>query len=83
MDLLRRFMGWPRQTHAPAFLDDEVYPLHLQDYTFRQLLMVSTLRFDEVLDAEKLRNALSQLLEIGDWRKLGGRLRSDVSMLPT
>ncbi|CZR65591.1 uncharacterized protein PAC_15491 [Phialocephala subalpina] len=77
MDMLRRFMGMPRQLPAPAFPEDDVYPLHLQDYNFRRLLMVSTMRFDDVLDAEKLHNALSQLLEIGDWRKLGGRLRSD------
>ncbi|KAE8321612.1 hypothetical protein BDV39DRAFT_210539 [Aspergillus sergii] len=33
------------------------------------------MHFNDVLDAEKLHNALSKLLEIGDWRKLGGRLR--------
>jgi hypothetical protein len=85
MDMLSRFMGIgkPRQLPAQAFPEDDIYPLHLQDYNFRRLLMVSTMRFDDVLDAEKLHNALSQLLKIGDWRKLGGRLRSDVSRLTT
>jgi hypothetical protein len=36
------------------------------------------MRFNDVLDAEKLHDALSELLEIGDWRKLGGRLRFKV-----
>lgn len=37
-----------------------------------------TWRFENVLDAAKLRVALSRLLEIGDWRKLGARLRRNV-----
>ena len=37
-----------------------------------------TFHFDDVLDATKLRVALSRLLEIGDWRKLGARLRRNV-----
>ncbi|TVY60864.1 Transcriptional regulator sdnM [Lachnellula suecica] len=77
MDMLRRLMGVTRHPPGPAFPEEEVYPLHLQDYNFRRLLMVMTMRFDDVLDAEKLNKALSQLLETGDWRKLGGRLRSD------
>lgn len=33
------------------------------------------IRFNDVLDAEKLHDGLARLLEIGGWRKLGGRLR--------
>ncbi|CEL11255.1 O-acB [Aspergillus calidoustus] len=33
------------------------------------------LRFDSVLDPEKLQQSLKRLLEIGNWRQLGGRLR--------
>ncbi|OOQ88464.1 hypothetical protein PEBR_12250 [Penicillium brasilianum] len=33
------------------------------------------LRFDSALDSEKLQQSLKQLLEIGNWRQLGGRLR--------
>jgi hypothetical protein len=36
------------------------------------------MRFNDVLDAEKLADALSRLLEIGDCNKLGGRLRFKV-----
>lgn len=33
------------------------------------------LRFDSTLDSEKLQKSLKRLLEIGNWRQLGGRLR--------
>jgi hypothetical protein len=33
------------------------------------------LRFDSALDSEKLQQSLKRLLEIGNWRQLGGRLR--------
>jgi hypothetical protein len=32
-------------------------------------------RFDHVLDANKLRQSLAKLMETGNWRQLGGRLR--------
>ena len=48
---------------------------------FREAVMSWTLQYDDVLDAEKLHRALARLLEIGNWRKLGGRLRLDVSSL--
>lgn len=54
----------------------KVYPLHMLDDTkgCRDLMMACTFRFDDVLDAEKLRASLARLLELGDWGKLGGRL---------
>ncbi|KAF7194592.1 O-acetyltransferase PaAT-2 [Pseudocercospora fuligena] len=57
--------------------DDTIYPLHMLDdtRTLHSIVVAWTLRFDDVLDPEKLKDALSKLLEIGDWRKLGGRLR--------
>jgi hypothetical protein len=49
------------------YWDDDPHTLGLSfDVTFR---------FDEVLDHERLRRALSRLLQIGDWRKLGARIR--------
>jgi hypothetical protein len=59
---------------------DQVYPLHMLDdtKTLRGIVVTWTLRFDDVLDADKLHDALSRLLDIGDWRKLGGRLRLNV-----
>jgi hypothetical protein len=37
------------------------------------------LRFNDVLDADKLHASLSRLLEIGDWKKVGGRLKLTVT----
>lgn len=61
------------------FAEDDVYPMHQQDFNFRKLIMACTLRFDHVLDANKLHVGLARLLETGDWKKLGGRLRHNVS----
>ncbi|KFY99647.1 hypothetical protein V498_00599 [Pseudogymnoascus sp. VKM F-4517 (FW-2822)] len=38
------------------------------------IVVAWTLRFNDVLDPDRLHTSLSRLLEIGDWRKLGGRL---------
>ncbi|KAI7765337.1 hypothetical protein LZL87_009866 [Fusarium oxysporum] len=58
--------------------DDIVYPTHMIDNVsiLKFLVMAWTMRFNDVLDAEKLHQSLSELLTIGDWKKLGGRLRN-------
>ena len=68
----------------PQIESDDVYPVHMLDdiKTFRDLAVIWTLRFNDVLDADKLHTSLSKLLEIGDWRKVGGRLRLNVSLIP-
>lgn len=81
MDFFRRY-GAPADTSAAAskHSEDEIYPLHMLDdtKTLRGFVTTWTLRFDDVLDSDLLRNTLTRLLEIGDWRKLGGRLRLNV-----
>ncbi|KAI6784829.1 uncharacterized protein J7T54_007922 [Emericellopsis cladophorae] len=47
--------------------------------TLRGIVVTWTLRFNDVLDADKLHSSLSELLEIGDWRKMGGRMRMNES----
>lgn len=79
MAVLPAALGQPCATSAEKSTEDYVYPVHLQDVNFRKLIMVCTLRYDHVLDADKLCHGLTRLLEIGDWRKLGGRLRHSVS----
>lgn len=61
---------------------DDVIPLHFFDDNeiFRSLIVEFVLRFDDVLDREKLHNALVRLMEIGNWRKLGARLRLNVRL---
>jgi hypothetical protein len=88
----KEFLSYP--TQAMAFLfskkqttpekvpTDEVIPLHYWDdnEVFRSIIVDFALRFDDVLDHEMLRRALARLMEIGDWRKLGARLR--IKVLP-
>jgi hypothetical protein len=67
---------------APAKVPtDIIVPFHTFDSSpyLRTLILNFTYRFDDVLDAEKLRTSLERLLEIGDWRKLGARVRLNVS----
>lgn len=71
------FKGPSRPATIPG---DTIIPLHFYDDTAvaRNILQDMTLRFDDVLDTEKLSNALGRLLELGNWRKLGARLRTNV-----
>lgn len=70
------------RTHVKQIPTDDIYfPLHFMDQI--ALIPISimnyTFRYEDVLDANKLHDSLTRLLEIGDWRKLGGRLCQDVS----
>lgn len=54
---------------------EDTYPLHALDDTKTNRNFVNwMMRFNDVLDVKKLNDALSRLLMIGDWKKLGGRL---------
>nr|POF21074.1 hypothetical protein CFP56_66488 [Quercus suber] len=77
MNYLRSLLGYkdPPVSSAPVEGDD-VYPAHALDGTIQNRKFVTwLLQFNDVLNADKLHHSLSELLEIGDWRKLGGRLR--------
>ena len=81
METLRRLLGAaPARSQPPLVDTDEIYPAHMLDDTptLRSIVVTWMLRFDDVLDADALHASLARLLEIGDWRKLGGRLRLDV-----
>jgi hypothetical protein len=53
----------------PFEAQEEVYPLHkLDDIKEFRNNVIWMMRFNDVLDAEKLAGSLSRLLEIGDWR---------------
>lgn len=73
-----------KQTQPATVPTDLIIPFHYWDDipTTRSLCLDYTFRFDDVLDAEKIRAALDRLLEIGDWRKLGARLRRNVRLVP-
>ncbi|KAG6260967.1 hypothetical protein E4U46_003170 [Claviceps purpurea] len=57
--------------------EEQVYPIHCLDQptTAKQSLRTWVMCFNDVLIAPKLHEALCRLLEIGDWKKLGTRLR--------
>jgi hypothetical protein len=78
MDALRRLFGASPVRSPPSPVEtDVIYPVHMLDdtKTLRNIVVTWTLRFNDVLDADKLHASLSRLLEIGDWKKVGGRLR--------
>nr|POF13782.1 hypothetical protein CFP56_02806 [Quercus suber] len=77
MEYLRSLLGYGKpQTSSAPVEGDDVYPVHALDGTLQNRKFVTWLmQFNDVLDADKLQSSLSALLEIGDWRKLGGRLR--------
>lgn len=75
--------GWFTPKSPAHLATDQILPIHdIDDRTATRTVLCWTLRFDAVLDVEKLHAALVRLLEIGDWRKLGGRLRQNVWFLP-
>jgi hypothetical protein len=76
--ILDIFGGFGQKDPAfPVPSDDDVYPLYINDCTHQGSSITLLMRFNDVLDPEKLHASLAHLLEIGDWRKLGGRSRSD------
>lgn len=83
MELLRRLFGHKIQNdyQDQCTNGDEVFPVHPLDQAgiVRASVISYTFRYDDVLDAEKLRTSLVGLLEMEGWRKFGGRLRLNVS----
>ncbi|KAL8780691.1 MAG: hypothetical protein Q9194_000794 [Teloschistes cf. exilis] len=83
MEILRRLFG--RKVHDDSqnqcTSSDEVFPVHPLDQAgiVRSSVISYTFRYDDVLDADKLRSSLVSLLEIEGWRKFGGRLRLDAN----
>ncbi|KAE8135209.1 hypothetical protein BDV38DRAFT_285042 [Aspergillus pseudotamarii] len=77
MDAIRYFLGMrDRRQPKSTELESDIYPVHLLDDAKCLRGCPSYLfRFNDVLDAKRLSDSLSRLLEIGDWRKLGGRFR--------
>ncbi|KIW01597.1 uncharacterized protein PV09_07069 [Verruconis gallopava] len=66
-----------KPSSPPRIASDTVIPLHYFDDNsmLRSFVPEVTLRFDDVLDVDKIRNALDRLLSRKGWRKLGARVR--------
>lgn len=61
---------------------DTIVPLHLRDnaYFYRRFVADVSFFFDDVLDTDLVRGSLEELIDFGEWRKLGARLRLRVSV---
>jgi hypothetical protein len=64
-------------TFSRGQADDYIYPVHLLDGAkYQQCILTLFIRCNDILDAGKIKESLTRLLEIGDWKKLGGRFRT-------
>lgn len=73
-------VGVPADCLKPGVEETNVYPVHALDHmTEFQPFLATVMLFNDALDANMLYVSLSRVLEIDDWRKLGGRLKKDVS----
>lgn len=64
----------------PVPLGDATYPVYAVDsYGPNRLLLSSSMLFNDVLDVQVVKSSLERLIQIGDWRKLGGRLQEKVN----
>lgn len=68
------------ESETQVGVGDNVFPVHMLDDAkgVRDMSIVWMFRFNDALDAELLHSSLTRLICIGDWRKLGGRLRLKV-----
>lgn len=77
-------MRLPQTTERPRGRDDlKVIPFNFVDNMkgWRMGIAANTFRFNAAMDAQKLRDSLQQLFEMEGWRKLGARIRMNVSLL--
>lgn len=77
-------MKQPSDATAIGKRDDlEVIPFNFIDNMkgWRMANAASTFRFNAAMDLKKLRAALQTLFEMDGWRKLGARIRMNVSGL--
>ena len=72
------FMGKPLAPMTVA--TDRVLPVHYWDDTkmFRSVVLYYMMRFDDVLDVQKLETSLARLINRDGWCKLGARVRLNV-----
>lgn len=64
----------------PMVPTDQILPVHYWDDTtmFRSVVLHYMMRFDDILDVQKLTASLAKLIEREGWRKMGARLRLNV-----
>lgn len=73
---------WQSKPAAPSpVATDTIIPGNYFDdnSVYRSILLNPMLKFDDILDADKLKMALEKLLDRDSWRKLGARIRLNAS----
>lgn len=77
MEAVKQLLGFSKPVAPERVPTDTVITLYNYDDTYanRNVAFDFTMQFDEVLDADKLAEALWRLVEKPGWRKLGARLR--------
>lgn len=76
------FWSKSKRRQPPPVPTDDVLPAHFFDDSpmVRGIVMRWMVQFDDVLDADKLHGSLEALLGMKGWRRLGGRIRSNVRL---
>ena len=84
MDFVRRLFFFSRRPGPERIPTDTVIPLTAHDDTFpnRNFAFEFHMQFDEVLEAERLADALWRLIDRPGWKRLGARLRLNVWVPP-
>lgn len=79
--MLQKIFG-ARQVQPPKTPTDEVVPFHLIDGMdmYRSITLAVTFRIHDVLDTKKLYHSLCTLIESDGWKRVGGRVRKNVSV---
>ena len=85
MEFLRKLSGFgsgDEHVVDNQYEHDEIFPLHMLDQP-RGMggLMVLSMLFNDQLDANVLRESLSQLIARDDWRRMGGRIKLSVCFI--
>ncbi|KAK5637453.1 hypothetical protein RRF57_013168 [Xylaria bambusicola] len=67
----------PKPQAPLAVATDTIVPMHHMDDNNmnRSIVVMFMMRFDDVMDPERLKDSLEKLLSRDDWRKLGARIR--------
>lgn len=76
-----KFVGLAGSETPKPVASDQVIPLHwFEDgFMWKKVIVYTLFVFDARLDPEKLHESLGRVIERDGYRKLGGRLRRNVS----
>lgn len=76
------YSSQPRQPDTVS--TDDIIPLRFWDTakSMRGTVLDVSLKFDDVLDTAKLREALDNLFNSHGWNQLGARIRMNVGVVP-